>query len=190
MARIRTVKPEFFRHEQLQDLEIEYPGQYCMLVFVGLWTQADNNGIFQDRPRQLKLDILPFIEFDFEKTLSILENRGFLYRYESDGSRLAIIPTLPRHQRFSGKEAGEAGSRYPLPSNYDREAIGKQQGSVEFIPVAQEKERSIGKGKDMENFPCEKKSKPKSPKFNETQFEKRNTTGLWLCETHARHTGR
>ena len=44
MARIRTIKPEFFRHESLQDLEIANPGMYPMMVFEALWGHCDSKG--------------------------------------------------------------------------------------------------------------------------------------------------
>lgn len=115
MPRIRTIKPDFMRHEGLQDLEVEHPGSYIMLTYVGLWMMCDKNGIFQYRPRQLKLDILPFIPFDMQSTLTILENNGYLKKYTVDGKDFGIIPTFRSHQRLSGKEASEEGEKYPLP---------------------------------------------------------------------------
>ena len=170
MPRIRTIKPEFFRHEKLQDLEIENPGSYCMLVFIGLWTQCDNQGTFIYKPRQLKLDILPFIDFDMENTLSLLNREGLIKKYSVNGKHYGNIPTLPMHQRFSGKEAGEAGKKFPTPYEGDREVTGKQQGSngeaietdQSFTNVQErerekekerEKEREQGKGKEGETPP-------------------------------------
>jgi hypothetical protein len=60
MARIRTVKPDFFRHEALQDLELANPGMYPMMVFQALWGHCDSKGRFEWKPRMLKLDILRF----------------------------------------------------------------------------------------------------------------------------------
>ncbi len=46
MARIRSIKPEFFKHLELQELECSHPGQNIMSVYAGLWTQCDKNGYF------------------------------------------------------------------------------------------------------------------------------------------------
>jgi len=81
MARIRSIKPEFFKHEELQDLEIGHPGQYIMLVYAGLWTQCDKNGVFPCKARIVKNEILPYIDFDMQKTLDILESGGFFVKY-------------------------------------------------------------------------------------------------------------
>ena len=61
MARIRSVKPDFFKHLELNELENSYPGQYIMLVYEGLWTQCDKNGVFFCNAKVLKTDILPYI---------------------------------------------------------------------------------------------------------------------------------
>lgn len=139
MARIRTVKPEFFRHEALQDLEIANPGSYPMMVFAGLWGHCDSKGRFEWRPRQLKLDILPFLPFDMEDTLAILERADMVIRYSVDGREYGVIPSFEKHQRLSGKELTE-GERFPMPTG---EATVKQQGSDGEIPESQE-----GKGKE------------------------------------------
>jgi hypothetical protein len=129
MARIRTIKPEFFRHEALQDLEIANPGFYPMMVFAGLWTQSDKNGVFPWKPRQLKLDILPFLPFDMLSTLEILSKSNFLFRYSVEDCEYGIIPTFNKHQRITGKEAFDAGAKYPLPS-VDFLQLVKQQGNT------------------------------------------------------------
>ena len=57
--RIRTVKPEFFQHEGLFDLE-QFSGLPIRVAFAGLWTCCDREGRFKWRSRQLKTDILPY----------------------------------------------------------------------------------------------------------------------------------
>ena len=99
MARIRSIKPEFFRHEGLQELENANPGQHCMLVFAGLWTISDLSGRFEWRPRMIKLDVLPFLDFDISRTLSLLDKAGFLVCYEVGGKRYGAIPSWKKHQK-------------------------------------------------------------------------------------------
>jgi hypothetical protein len=141
MARIRTVKPDYFRHELLQDLEIAHPGMYPMMVFQGLWGHCDSQGIFEWKPRHLKLDILPFIPFDMEKTLKILNDAGMMIRYSVDGKEYGKIETFNDHQRLTGKESTE-GDKYP---DITSESIVNQLGSIGEILESQE-----GKGKEKE----------------------------------------
>lgn len=114
MGRIRTVKPDFFRHEALQDLERSHPHLRPMLVFEGLWTCSDKCGRFPWRPRHLKLDILPFLDFSMEDAMDLLEQAGFLRRYTSGGKEYGWVPTWKQHQRITGKEATDP-PRYPDP---------------------------------------------------------------------------
>lgn len=146
MARIRTVKPDFFRHERLQDIEAANPGAHVMLVFAALWGHCDKAGRFEWRPRRLKLDILPFLQFDLEATLSVLEREGFIRRYESGGEIFGEVPTFGEHQRISGKEAQESG-KCPEPNGYLPIA---SPGSSGEAPETAGKERKgkEGKGED------------------------------------------
>lgn len=132
MPRIRTIKPGFFRHEGLQELELKHKGKYPMFVFAGLWGHCDKLGRFQWRPRLLKLDILPFLPFDMADTLSILEQHGYLKRYTVAGEVYGFVPTFTEHQRINGKEA-QGDPEFPDPveitTETGSEATGKQQGS-------------------------------------------------------------
>jgi hypothetical protein len=84
MGRIRTIKPEFFTHEELFDLE-EREGLPVRLAFIGLWTICDREGRFKWRPRSIKAQILPYDNVDFSRVLDALATRGFVVRYASDG---------------------------------------------------------------------------------------------------------
>jgi hypothetical protein len=119
MSRIRNVRPEFFRHEGLQDIEKENPGKYPMLVFEGLWIKSDRQGIFEWRARSLKLDILPFLEFDMEETLLILEKAGYIKKYAVDGKEYGLIPTFNKHQKISKAEMDNKNV-FPLPKNDEK----------------------------------------------------------------------
>jgi hypothetical protein len=112
MARIRSIKPAFFRHEKLQDIESNHPGSYVMLTYAGLWTLCDNQGAFEYKPRLIKLDVLPFIDFDMTKTLGILKENGLIQTYEAEGKLWGFVPTFREHQRITGKEAAD-GQRCP-----------------------------------------------------------------------------
>ena len=53
MSRIRTVKPELFKHEELFDTELA-SGLPLRLAFISLFTVADCEGRFKWRPRTLR----------------------------------------------------------------------------------------------------------------------------------------
>ncbi|MCL2793578.1 MAG: hypothetical protein FWD87_10880 [Spirochaetaceae bacterium] len=115
MARIRTIKPEFFKHEDLQDLETAHPGQYIMLVYAGLWTQCDKNGVFLCKARVLKNEILPYLNFDMQKTLDILEKHGYFIKYQSGDRFYGYIINFGKYQYPSANEKNSP-AKYPEPS--------------------------------------------------------------------------
>jgi len=112
MGRIRTIKPEFFKHSGLFDLEqqTELPTR---LAFAGLFTCCDREGRFKWRPRELKIDVLPYDECDFERVLDALASRGFIVKYASGDQFFGYIPTWHRHQFVNNKESA---STLPNPS--------------------------------------------------------------------------
>lgn len=165
MARIRTIKPSFFRDEELQELEINNPGKNVMLVFAGLWCHSDAQGIFEWKPKTLALDILPFLEFEIKETLQLLLDAKFITHYSVEGRNYGCVRTFLQHQRITGKER-EEGKKFPLPSQGNNgETTGKH-------PVAQEKERNTGKERSVEKNPVVSQPQKKHTFKNSPYFEK------------------
>lgn len=104
MARIRTIKPGFFRHFDLYTAERE-TGLPLRVAFAGLWTAADREGRFKWRPAELKLDCLPFDAVPFERVLESLAVFGFVARYAVDGRQYGYIPSWQKHQVINQREA-------------------------------------------------------------------------------------
>ncbi len=98
MGKIRTVKPDLFRHEKLFEAE-QQSGFPLRLIFIGLFTVVDAEGRFRWRPRQLKLDILPYDEINFESSLIALVECGFIKKYVYQKEWYGCIPTWRKHQR-------------------------------------------------------------------------------------------
>jgi hypothetical protein len=107
MARIRSVKPEFFLNEAVAALDFEW-----RLLFIGLWTQADRAGRLEDRPARLKASILPYDPVDIEVGLRRLTDAGLIIRYDSDGRAFIAIPTWEKHQQ---PHVRESESQIPAP---------------------------------------------------------------------------
>lgn len=102
--RIRTIKPEFFLHDGLADLERE-TGLPIRLAFIGLWCAADREGRFRWEPRRLKLQILPYDDHvDFSRVLHALATRGYLVKYRVGDRWFGVIPSFTRHQIINNRE--------------------------------------------------------------------------------------
>lgn len=120
MARIRTIKPDFFRHEGLYEAEVE-TGLPLRVGFAGLWTAADREGRFKWLPRQLKLDALPYDEVDFSRVLDALMTRGHIVKYTIDGVVYGCIPSWESHQIVNNRETP---SDIPAPTDSSIESTG------------------------------------------------------------------
>lgn len=105
MARIRSIKPDFFLHEGLAELSPLH-----RLFFVGLWTLADKEGRLEDRPKRIKAALMPWERCDVEKLLTDLSAGGFIVRYSIGDLDCIAIPNFAKHQRPHPKE-----STYDLP---------------------------------------------------------------------------
>lgn len=113
MARIRTVKPSYFKHADLYDAETE-SGFPLRVAYAGLWTCCDREGRFKWRPRELKLDILPYDICPFESVLDALEKYGFIKKFSRDGEEFGFVPTFLEHQAINQRESA---STIPDPND-------------------------------------------------------------------------
>jgi hypothetical protein len=109
MARSRNIKPGFFKNEDLGTAD-----PFVSLLFAGLWTLADRDGILEDRPLRIKAELFPYRDgFDINGYLTVLVSLDLIRRYEMDGLRLIYIPTFLVHQN---PHHTEKSSIYPMYS--------------------------------------------------------------------------
>lgn len=99
MARLRTIKPGFFTNEYLAEC-----GPEAMILFAGLWCIADREGRLEDRPARIKVECLPYFNADPNDLLQRLHDRGFIQRYEADGSSFIQVLKFSKHQTPHVKE--------------------------------------------------------------------------------------
>lgn len=153
MARIRTVKPDLFRHEGLFEAE-ESSGLPLRIAFIGLFTVSDRRGIFRWQPRQLKLDVMPYDNVDFSRVLDALLSRGFIKRYAFGEDEFGLIPSFSKHQVINNKEkaslhpdieSADAVFPYVCPDNSSREAR-----VIVATETPLEKDQGEGKGREKE----------------------------------------
>jgi hypothetical protein len=132
MARIRTIKPEFFTSEDIVRLS-----PLARLFYIGLWCEADREGKLTWKPFTLKLRYLPADQVDINEIAGELINSGLLFTYDVDNDSYAIIPKFLKHQVINMKEAQ---SKIPFPNSH--EFTGIHMNSPEFT------KKTTGKGKE------------------------------------------
>lgn len=104
MARIRTIKPEFFTSDDICALSMA-----ARLLYIGAWCEADREGRMEWKPRSLKRRYLPDDNVDIDALCAELIDAGLVVLY---GDSMAFIPTFGKHQHINPREAA---SNLPAP---------------------------------------------------------------------------
>jgi hypothetical protein len=115
MSRARSIKPRFFRNELLAECQ-----PLARLLFAGLWCEADREGRLEDRPRRLKVELLPYDECDVDVLLEELAKRGFIRRYEAGGDRFIQVVAFAKHQN---PHVREQASTIPAPDEHSASPV-------------------------------------------------------------------
>jgi hypothetical protein len=93
MARIRTIKPEFWTDERLTECSMS-----ARLLFIGMWNFADDNGNLEYSAKRLKMQIFPADSIDTQPLLNELLTHGMLIEYSVSGEKLLHIKGFRKHQ--------------------------------------------------------------------------------------------
>ena len=145
LARIRTIKPEFFKHGDLYDAELE-TGLPLRLAFAGIWCLCDREGRFRWKPREMKLDILPYDDVDFSRVLHALATRGFLVQYECDGVMYGWVPSFKNHQSINNKETASVIPAFEPKYQRDGHASATREPRDDHAPSMKRREE---KGREV-----------------------------------------
>lgn len=120
--RIRSIKPEFWRSEDVTALDWE-----ARLLYIGLWSYVDDNGVGLDKLVSITADLFAGdLEHDAPETfarvsrgLETLVRTGRVHRYEVDGKRYIYVNNWKKHQRIDKPNK----PRYPLPASENAELV-------------------------------------------------------------------
>ena len=103
MARIRTIKPEFFTSEDIVSMS-----PLARLFYVSLWCEADREGRMEWKPGTFKMRYLPADNCDIADLAKEMTERGLIVLYSVDGKTYAEIPTFAKHQVINNRESDSA----------------------------------------------------------------------------------
>jgi hypothetical protein len=110
MPRIRTIKPDFWTDEKIVELT-----PWARLFYIGLWNFSDDNGVVENKPRQLKIRIFPADDIKIEPLIEELAAQHLIEVYEVDGEKYLICRNLRKHQVIDSPRK----SNLPLPPQID-----------------------------------------------------------------------
>lgn len=113
--RIRSIKPEFWRSPDIDSLDWNQ-----RLIFIGLWSYVDDNGVGDGRVASIAADLFASdLSVDPTETLRRVslsldefESRGMVIRYKSGSRPLVYVTNWDSHQLVKNPSKGNC---YPIP---------------------------------------------------------------------------
>lgn len=103
--RIRTIKPEFWKHQRMAELPAE-----TRLLAIGLLNYADDEGYFDAHPALIRGELMPYSEKTsrIPSMLEQLSSIGFLSVSQSEGGKqIGHITNFLEHQRINRPTASK-----------------------------------------------------------------------------------
>lgn len=148
MARIRTIKPEFWTDAALIECSLN-----ARLLFIGTWNFADDEGNLDRSAKQIKARIFPADAIDCEPLIQELIVHGLLNEYSVNGKKYLNIQGFKKHQVINrpGKpqcplyeESVKIHGTFTepsLPEGNGREGKGKESTSPASRPTPARKKK-------------------------------------------------
>jgi hypothetical protein len=116
MARIRTIKPEFWRDELLAGISPE-----AALLAIGLLNHCDDEGYFNANPKLVESDVFPLRTLSSTTTALLRELSGIGYIEVfsgSDGKTYGKVSNFEKHQVINKKTSSKIKDLCQLPYDY------------------------------------------------------------------------
>ena len=106
MARIRSIKPEFWTSEQIAECSPN-----ARLLFIGMWSFCDDYGVHPASLARLKMEVFPADAIstdDVRRMVAELTSNGLLAEYEIDGTRYWYVTGARQAPPFrAGKDSAD-----------------------------------------------------------------------------------
>jgi hypothetical protein len=94
MSRIRSIHPGLWTDEGFMSVSA-----YARLLYIGLWNEAWDDGVFEWKPLTLKAKIFPVDSVDLPGLLDELVSAGMIARMEDAPRQAGVIRNFQRFQR-------------------------------------------------------------------------------------------
>lgn len=146
MARIRSIHPGLFTDEGYMSLSLA-----AKAAWPGIWTEADDHGVFEWKPITLKAKLLPADNVDMAAILQETIDHGLTIQFTEGGKTFGVIKGFLKWQR-----PREPSYRYPFPkcaqlfaNNVVSPDAGLQQDQVPPSAIGPQREEEGGKREEI-----------------------------------------
>lgn len=125
MARIRTIKPEFWTDEKVVECSFE-----ARLMFIGMFNFADDKGNLVRSPKRIKMQIFPADMIDCEPLIKELSGAGLISEYSVSGVEYIHIDGFSKHQKINRPSTTTIPTPEDVTDNSRKPAPNHMDGSV------------------------------------------------------------
>lgn len=94
MSRIRSVHPGLFTDEAFVSLSSD-----AQVFYIGLWTEADDQGVFEWKPATLRMKLRGIKDGPVEPLLAELVAANCICSYEIEGRKFGAVRNFRKYQR-------------------------------------------------------------------------------------------
>lgn len=115
MARIRSIKPDFWTDEKV--VELTFPAR---LLFIGLWNFADDDGRMVYSPKKIKMQIFPSDNLNISELFGEIRRELMINIYLIDEIEYLQIINFKNHQKIDKRTPSkipECSQTIQLPPN-------------------------------------------------------------------------
>lgn len=168
MARIRTIKPDFWTDEKLTECSLS-----ARLLFIGTWNFADDSGNLDRSSKQIKARVFPMDSMNCEPLIQELIIQGLLIEYSCDCKKFLHIKGFLKHQLINRPSK-------PSCPEFDESLIN--QCSVSEHSLSTHARREGKEGKEDIATPSAKPSAPRRKKAKTIipdEFSISESVSLW-----------
>ena len=106
MAKIRTIKREFWHDEKIGSLPSE-----ARLLYIGTWSLADDNGVLRGNPAYIRSQLFAYDEevtvADVRRWIEMLTAGRMLVPFTHSGERYLLVRRFRDHQKIDARYATE-----------------------------------------------------------------------------------
>lgn len=160
MARIRTIKPDFWTDGAMVQLS-----PFARLLYIGMWnfTMCDHGHVADD-PMKLKLQILPMDNVDISGLLAEILNAGRVTRVEdAEGRKYLHIKRFEDHQKIDPRWK----TRCPACAQKDSLKPTETPVSLGELPETPQDSRQLPLGRDGKGWEGKKTSPATQDEFDQ-----------------------
>jgi hypothetical protein len=174
MARIRTIKPDFWTDEKITECSMS-----ARLLFIGIWNFADDNGNLQRSAKKVKMQVFPADSLDCEPLIQELMSHGMLIEYSVNGEFFMHIKGFKKHQVINR----------PSKSGIPQPPINDDSMNTHGVLLDGKEGKGKEEDKDPPNPPLQGGEAPVEPSAEKPKRERKDRCSLKTFLDRCRQAG-